>query len=113
MYREDEQLGAIGGNTVSNVTNQENLSFKITVDCTGIIEEPGIMTGIITKDTKLEKLLYIYNSDGHRPSYVLIQYVELLFKGQIKKMDVKYTLFSNSGVPLRASVEVDLTASVQ
>ena len=109
VYREDRQLGAIGGNTRFERYKPENLSFKITVDCTGIIEGTGDNDKVYNKIQKLEKLLYIYNSDGHRPSYVLIQYVELLFKGQIKKMDVKYTLFSNSGVPLRASVELTFT----
>ena len=99
VYREDRQLGAIGGNTRFERYKPENLSFKITVDCTGIIEGTGDNDKVYNKIQELEKLLYIYNSDGHRPSYVLIQYVELLFKGQIKKMDVKYTLFSNSGVP--------------
>ena len=109
VYREDRQLGAIGGNTRFERYKPENLSFKITVDCTGIIEGTGDNDKVYNKIQELEKLLYIYNSDGHRPSYVLIQYVELLFKGQIKKMDVKYTLFSNSGVPLRASVELTFT----
>ena len=38
VYREDRQLGAIGGNTRFERYKPENLSFKITVDCTGIIE---------------------------------------------------------------------------
>ena len=41
VYREDRQLGAIGGNTRFERYKPENLSFKITVDCTGIIEGTG------------------------------------------------------------------------
>lgn len=71
VYREDRQLGAIGGNTRFERYKPENLSFKITVDCTGIIEGTGDNDKVYNKIQKLEKLLYIYNSDGHRPSYGL------------------------------------------
>lgn len=71
VYREDRQLGAIGGNTRFERYKPENLSFKITVDCTGIIEGTGDNDKVYNKIQELEKLLYIYNSDGHRPSYVL------------------------------------------
>lgn len=106
VYREDRQLGAIGGNNRFERYKPELLSFKFTVDCTGIVEGTKEDDSVYDKIQQMEKLLYIYNSDGHRPSYVLIQYVELLFKGQVKKMNVEYTLFSNTGIPLRAAVEL-------
>jgi len=105
-YLEDQQLGAIGGNSRFERYKPEFLTFKFTVDCTGIVEGTKEKDSVYNKIREMEKLLYMYSSDGHRPSYVLIQYVELLFKGQIKKMNVEYTLFSNSGVPLRATVEL-------
>lgn len=106
IYREDQQLGAIGGNSRFERYKPEFLSFKFTVDCTGIVEGTKQKDSVYDKIQEMEKLLYVYNSDGHRPSYVLVQYVALLFKGQVKKMDVEYTLFSNTGIPLRATVEL-------
>lgn len=106
VYREDRQLGAIGGNSRFERYRPEFLSFKFTVDCTGVVEGTKEKDNVYDKIQEVEKLLYTYNSDGHRPSYVLVRYVELLFKGQVKKMDVEYTLFSNSGIPLRATVEL-------
>ncbi len=58
MYREDRQLGAIGGNTRFERYKPENLSFKITVDCTGIMRT-GDNDKVYNKIQKLEKLLYI------------------------------------------------------
>lgn len=106
VYREDRQIGAVGGGSRFERYKPEFLSFKFTVDCTGIVEGTQEKDNVYGKIQEVEKLLYTYNSDGHRPSYVLVQYVELLFKGQVKKMDVEYTLFSNSGIPLRATVEL-------
>ncbi|MEG1564521.1 MAG: hypothetical protein RR365_12475 [Bacteroides sp.] len=106
IYREDRQLGAIGGNSRFERYKPEFLTFKFTVDCTGIVEGTKEKDSVYNKIQEMEKLLYVYNSDGHSPSYVLVQYVELLFKGRVKKMNVEYTLFSNSGIPLRATVEL-------
>lgn len=105
-YREDQQLGAIGGNSRFERYKPEFLTFKFTVDCTGIVEGTKEKDSVYNKIQEMEQLLYVYNSDGHSPSYVLVQYVELLFKGRVKKMNVEYTLFSNSGIPLRATVEL-------
>jgi len=109
VYREDRQLGAIGGNNCFERYKPEFLSFRFTVDCTGMVEGTQEKDSVYDEIQEVEKLLYIYNSDGHRPSFVIVQYAELLFKGQVKKMDVAYTLFSSGGVPLRATV--DLTFS--
>lgn len=103
-YAEDGQPGAIGGNVKFVRYRAENLSFKFTVDCTGIVEGTQESDQVYDEIQKVENLLYIYNSDGHRPSYVKIVYGAVLFKGQVKKMDVDYTLFDVNGVPLRASV---------
>ncbi len=106
VYREDKQLGAIGGGSRFERYRPEILSFKFTIDCTGIVEGTKEKDEVYKKIQEIEELLYGYNSDGHRPSYVVVQYLELLFKGQVKKMDVEYTLFSTSGNPLRATVNL-------
>lgn len=109
VYREDRQLGAIGGNNRFERYKPEFLSFRFIIDCTGIVEGTQEKDSVYGKIQEIEKLLYNYNSDGHRPSYVLVRYVELLFKGQVKKMDVEYTLFSKMGIPLRATVALTFT----
>ena len=61
---------------------------------------------VYDKVDDLEKLLYVYNSDGHRPSYVIVCFAAILFKGQLSRMNVDYTLFSEKGIPLRATVSL-------
>jgi hypothetical protein len=106
VYREDRQLGSIGGDSKFERYKPEDLQLKFIIDCTGIVEGTKENDNVYKKITELEKLLYTYNSEGHRPSYVLISYIEILFKGQVKKMEVDYTLFDNSGIPLRATVDL-------
>lgn len=53
--------------------------------------------------------LYCYNSEGHRPSFVKVQYGDILFFGQLKTLETEYTLFDLDGIPLRAELKVTLT----
>jgi len=108
-YAEDRQLGAIGGEVRFVRYRAEHLSFQFTVDCTGIEEGTGESDRVYDKIREIESLLYEYNSDAHRPSYIKVLYGEIVFNGQVKKMEVDYTLFDDSGVPLRATVALTFT----
>lgn len=105
-YRDDRQLGSTGGDIRFEKYGPATLSLKFTIDCTGVVEgtQPG--DSVYDKVNGLADLLYVYNSDGHSPSYVVVTYGELLFKGRLEKMDTKYQLFSSGGVPLRATVSL-------
>lgn len=105
-YRDDRQLGSTGGDIRFEKYGPATLSLKFTIDCTGVVE--GTLPGdsVYDKVNDLADLLYVYNSDGHSPSYVVVTYGELLFKGRLEKMDTKYQLFSSGGVPLRATVSL-------
>lgn len=105
-YRDDRQLGSTGGDIRFEKYGPATLSLKFTIDCTGVVE--GTLPGdsVYDKVNDLADLLYVNNSDGHSPSYVVVTYGELLFKGRLEKMDTKYQLFSSGGVPLRATVSL-------
>lgn len=105
-YRDDRQLGSTGGDIRFEKYGPATLSLKFTIDCTGVVE--GTLPGdsVYDKVNDLADLLYVNNSDGHSPSYVVVTYGELLFKCRLEKMDTKYQLFSSGGVPLRATVSL-------
>ena len=77
------------------------------------------MTGVMDDDEEpqpvhdivdaLEQRLYDYNTEGHRPSYVKVEYGDITFFGQLKSLDTDYTLFDSEGIPLRAILKVTLT----
>lgn len=105
-YVEDKQLGTTNGSNLFESYKPETLSFSFLVDSTGVVEGSKEGDSVQAYIDKLEKSVYVYNSEGHRPSYVVIAYGELLFKGQLTAMKVEYTLFNNAGLPLRSKVEV-------
>lgn len=76
-YRDDRQLGSTGGDIRFEKYGPATLSLKFTIDCTGVVE--GTLPGdsVYDKVNDLADLLYVYNSDGHSPSYVVVTYGEL------------------------------------
>ena len=109
VYREDKQLGTTNGSNSFERYLPEKLSFSFTVDTTGVIEGTKDTDQAYVKIKELEDLLYAYNEEGHRPSYIVIAYGELIFKGQLASMKVDYTLFNNEGIPLRANVNLSFS----
>lgn len=109
VYREDKQLGTTNGGNAFERYLPEKLSFGFTVDTTGVVEDTKDTDQAYIKIKEVEEILYAYNEEGHRPSYIVIAYGELIFKGQLASMKVDYTLFNNEGIPLRANVELSFS----
>ena len=56
---------------------------------------------------ELSKIVYDYVPDNHEPPIVLILWGDVPpFKGKLDMMQINYTLFHPSGVPLRAEVQL-------
>lgn len=108
-YQEDKQLGTTSGSNTFERYLPEKLSFGFTVDATGVLENVKDEDNAYIKIKEIEEILYAYNEEGHRPSYIVIAYGEILFKGQLASMKVDYTLFNNNGIPLRATVNLSFT----
>lgn len=109
VYRKDKQLGTTNGSNTFESYEPEKLSFSFTVDTTGVVEGTQDTDEAHIKVKELENLLYTYNEEGHRPSYIIIAYGEILFKGQLASMKIDYTLFNNEGIPLRAKVDLSFS----
>lgn len=105
-YREDRQLGSTGGDLKFEKYGPASLSLKFTVDCSGVVEGTEKGDSAYEKVNEITNVLYIYNSDGHSPSYAVVSYGLLLFKGRLEKMNTQYQMFTSKGVPLRAAVEI-------
>jgi len=108
-YKEDKQLGSTNSSNTFERYKPETLAFDFIIDSTGAVEGTTESDKVQDKINELEKRLYLYNSEGHRPSYVVIAYGELVFKGQLTSMHTDYNLFNNHGIPLRAEVKLEFS----
>lgn len=105
-YRKDMQLGALGGTAVFDSYNEQTFAFETTLDATGVLPEDEDVANVQDLIDELEDHLYLYNSEGHRPPYVMIVWGEVIFRGQLSKMETQFTMFGANGLPLRAKVSL-------
>jgi hypothetical protein len=101
--------GSAGGSPVFDRMAQETVSFELVFDATGVV--PGSMdatasNGVADQINKLRTVAYTYNGNTHTPYFLKLTWGMLLFKCVLQSLDLTYSLFSPSGVPLRARATV-------
>jgi nucleoid-associated protein YgaU len=91
---------------------QETLDLELIIDGTGVADFGiesilGIGTDTVTKQIdKLVKCCLDKDAESHHPNLAELDWGHLYFKGYMRTMNVTYTLFDQSGAPLRAKVNV-------
>lgn len=89
-------------------TPSDKLNFDIVIDCTGIVD--ASRTDMSKEITALEKIVFKYNGEIHRPNFVKIQWGKnFIFKGVLVSLDTSYTLFRPDGSPLRAKISLSFS----
>jgi Contractile injection system tube protein len=92
-------------------TPSQKLSFDIVIDCTGIVDSSR--TNMVTEINALQKIVYTYNGDIHRPNFVKIQWGQnITFNGVLDSLDTSFTLFKPDGSPLRAKISLSFSQYV-
>lgn len=107
-YQENRQAGDNSASGVFDRYDGEKLSLEILIDCTGVVPGTKENDNAYLKVDQLEKLVYAYKGEAHRPAFVEVAWGDLIFKGQTTKFEVDYTLFDKNGVALRATVKLEL-----
>lgn len=108
-YAEDKQLGSLNGSNVYVRYQPETLFFECLLDMTNAMEDDDEKKPVHDMVDEIEARLYDYNTEGHRPSFVKVEYGDITFFGQLKTLEAEYTLFDMDGMPLRAELKVTLT----
>lgn len=93
-------------------TPQGKLGLKLVFDGTGVdriglsalLDPPSVKKDI----AKFEKLCLRMNGDIHEPHFLRVRWGEFSFDCRLKSLGIRYTLFDESGDPLRAELDVQL-----
>jgi len=85
-------------NTITSITS--NIPHKS-------VKNKVFMTADVYKQVqKFLKVAYEMDGETHEPHPLKIIWGDLSFKGRLQTVDIKYTLFTRSGHPLRANLDV-------
>lgn len=85
----------------------QNLKLNFFLDATGAVPQTAGGTPVTSVSDEIDKLrsvVYSYNGTIHSPNYLRILWGKLKFDCRLEDMAINYTLFSPSGVPLRAKL---------
>lgn len=104
-YNNETGMGSIGSEQKFSRTEPASLTFKTLIDGTGTIRPGKVDVQQAIADIK--DLCYSYQGALHEPNKIIVVWGDIYFKGCLNKLDVKYKLFSQEGMLLRA--ELDLT----
>lgn len=86
------------------------LSFKLTIDgfTSANTDDEAKASDVSQEVDKLKKLLVI-DEKLHKPPECTFKWGTLQFRGSVEKLDVRYTMFSSEGKPIRASLDIKIT----
>ncbi|SEI51340.1 hypothetical protein SAMN05216327_102140 [Dyadobacter sp. SG02] len=103
----------------------EALEIKFTIDGTGIVpvQQPAIdlvtqafaaagsdaqVAFVTAKLQQLQIVTYGIQSETHRPPFMVVNWGKLVFMGVLQSMSHTFTLFHESGLPLRVDVTLKI-----
>jgi len=107
-YNEEQAPDTSSASQKYKSTPSDKLSFDIVIDCTGVVDSKR--TDMSKEIKALEKIVFTYNGDIHRPNFVKVQWGQnIVFNGVLTSLDTSYTLFKPDGSPLRAKLSLNFS----
>lgn len=108
-YNDRQAQGSGGPSPEFNRVAQEEVSFELLFDATGVIPVPqgqSYANGVADGLSQLTSLTATLNGTIHSPNYLILAWAQLQFQCVLTSMNVNYTLFMPDGTPLRAKAAV-------
>ena len=80
-----QAVRSLNGSNVYARYRPETLYFECLLDMTNALDDDCEKKPVHDVVNDLEQRLYCYNSEGHRPSFVKVQYGDILFSGNSRR----------------------------
>jgi hypothetical protein len=107
-YNDRQAQGSSGPSPEFNRVAQEQVSFELLFDATGVIPVPqgqSYTNGVADAIKQLTTLTATLNGSIHSPNYLVLGWAQLQFKCVLQNLNLSYTLFRPDGTPLRAKAQ--------
>ncbi|UII24675.1 LysM peptidoglycan-binding domain-containing protein [Fulvivirga maritima] len=117
-FNKCQGVNTTGGTTNYSFSRPEKLSLKLILDGTGAsVTGYNVLLGktrdVYNQVQEFLRLTTFMDGDIHEPPYLLIIWGDLNFKCRLTSLDIKYTLFDRSGVPLRAELDTSFFGQLE
>ena len=106
VFSEKQGINSSGTSARYALSKPSELSLELVIDGTGVTEMGLLAKKNVHKEVqKFMELTAYMDGELHEPKFLRIEWGDLNFKCRLQTVDVTYTLFDKSGVPLRAKLE--------
>ncbi|MDJ0715446.1 MAG: hypothetical protein QNJ54_14670 [Prochloraceae cyanobacterium] len=116
IYQYQQGINTSGKEAKYSLSKPQILSLKLILDDTGVTADYALgalalAEKIVGKNDvykRVQRFLELTSyMDGkiHDPKFLKIEWGDLIFDCRLKSVQVKYTLFNRSGIPLRAELD--------
>jgi hypothetical protein len=107
-YNDRQAQGSSGPSPEFNRVSQEDVSFELLFDATGVIPVPqgqSYANGVADAIKQLTTMAVTLNGSIHSPNYLILAWAQLQFQCVMSSMNLSYSLFRPDGTPLRAKAQ--------
>ncbi len=111
-YKDDEGIGSTGSAMKFERMKPQTLSLDIIIDGTKVSGEKTDMIDVDDDIAKFFTVVYDYNGDKHRPSFLRLAWGSLIFDCVLKSAKVNFTLFKPDGMALRAKISASFIGQI-
>lgn len=115
VFNNLQGINTSGRSAKYSLSKPSDLSLKLIIDGTGV-SSYGLSLGpsidVTDEVAKFLELTAYMDGDIHEPKFLTIAWGNLNFKCRLKKVTINYTLFDNSGVPLRAEMDTVFVSDI-
>ncbi len=124
IYQCKQGINTSGKEAKYSSSKPKILSLKLILDDTGVVADYAL--GALALAEKIEgkndvykrfqrflKLTTYMQGETHEPNFLKIEWGDLIFDCRLKSVEVKYTLFNRSGIPLRAELNTVFVGDIK
>lgn len=110
-YAKNQGINTSAAEAIYLHTTPKNLDLELIIDSTITVD--GTQTISVKENVEKFLKLFVMNGDIHQPPFLKISWGEMqwglgsssaVFDCRIKSVDITYSLFARSGLPLRATL---------
>lgn len=117
VFQKTQAVNSSGREAKYAMSKPSDLSLKLIIDGTGVSTYgiTNLLGGKMDVYKKVEDFLQkTSHMDGkiHEPKFLIVAWGKLNFKCRLKSVTVNYTVFDNSGIPLRAELNTVFVSDI-
>ncbi|WP_299243410.1 hypothetical protein [uncultured Aquimarina sp.] len=111
-------INTTGSNAKYGFSKPERINLKLILDGNNVDTHFGILNLFRNDDVskKVQKFLELtreMNGDIHQPPYLIVRWGDLYFKCRLSSVNINYTQFNGSGIPLRAELDTEFFGDLE